>query len=163
MHLDDLRLGKQRVEGRTIQKTIQQVREHAACWSEMTSDDFHRSVEQLDLSRRDAGLRPIGWSRHPATIMWINSLEALMLYTDCMIREWVRRGKENTMPLMITAGHNEVTTAMSEIAMPWWLGREDLHEAHRSVLLQKDPDHYAGFKENTREGLEMVWPEPTKN
>lgn len=40
-----------------------------------------------------------GYSNHPATKMWVGYVEALKVYTNVMITEWITRGKNNTMSL----------------------------------------------------------------
>ena len=99
-----------------------------------------------------------GWSSHPATKMWEDHIEALMLYGDCCIREWLRRGYKNTMPLMITAEADQITDALRSIRMPSWLGDEDFHASHRSNLLRKDPDHYGQFGWTESPDMEYIWP-----
>lgn len=125
MCLDQLRLGKQRVEARQI-------------------------LGALDGES--------GWARHPAVLMWHGHREALMLYGDCAIREWMRRGYNNTMHLLITDDPNRVTEAMRKIKMPSWLGRDDFHASHRSNLLRKDPEWYGQFGWTEPADLRYVWP-----
>ena len=38
-----------------------------------------------------------GWLNHPITKMWTNYENALKLYTNVMIDEWINRGYNNTM------------------------------------------------------------------
>ena len=38
-----------------------------------------------------------GWTNHPATKMWRGYEEALCLYKDLCIQEWMERGYKNTM------------------------------------------------------------------
>lgn len=99
-----------------------------------------------------------GWVRHPATRMWQGHVLALMLYGDCAIREWVRRGHTNSMPLMLARLPDDPVTLPPGITMPPWLGREDLHASHRSRLLMKDPEHYGRMGWTEEPGREYVWP-----
>lgn len=96
-----------------------------------------------------------GWSSHPATIMWADHITALMLYTDCCIREWERRGFENNMPLMF---HNLSAPFVLKIEMPPWLGDERLHSSHRAALLAKEPEHYGGLGWTETPVIDYYWP-----
>jgi len=42
--------------------------------------------------------------------------------------------------------------------LPPWLGREDLHRSHRSSLLRKDPVHYGPLFDDVPPDLPYVWP-----
>jgi len=121
--LDYKRLGKQRVETKQIHDVV-------------------------------SGIRTTGgWRNHPAVNMWRGYPDALALYHNAMIDEWVARGYRNTMPhLPIPAG---------EIAMPLWFGDEAFHSAHRRKLLSKDFDAYSEFgwpEENDGLPNEYIWP-----
>lgn len=96
-----------------------------------------------------------GWENHPATKMWRGHTIALMLYGDCMIREWVRRGFNNVMPLMLDVTAQYVR---SEAVMPQWLGDERFHSSHRAALLQKDPDWYTQFGWDETPEINYIWP-----
>ena len=130
MCLDWRRLGKQRVEARQIQDTLQ---------------------------------RGGGWERHPAVRMWDGYVCALMLYSDCMIREWVRRGYENNMSPMCTNRWDSdhvvhPSFSRDKIVMPPWLGDEELHASHRSMLMSKDPEWYSQFEWDETPGGPYKWP-----
>ena len=114
--LDWRRLGKQRVEGMQIIKTI-------------------LTPEQK------------GWQNHPIVIMWTPYVQALMLYTNTIINEWIKRGYNNNMKLY----------EINSITMPHWLGNNEFHASHRANLLRKDYEHYSqfGWKENSE--LPYVW------
>lgn len=102
-----------------------------------------------------------GWANHPATKMWEGHILALMLYSDCMVREWVRRGYKNTMPMMLTDAPDSPYTlhpTVGEIVMPPWLGDEEFHAAHRSKLLEKDPKWYGQFGWTEEPGRDYIWP-----
>lgn len=74
-----------------------------------------------------------GWMNHPAVLMWAGYEDALKLYHDYCIKEWVSRGYNNSMELF---NQNE------NVLMPWWLGNENFHRAMRSRLIEKDKDFY---------------------
>ena len=102
--LDWRRLGKQRVEGMQIIKTI-------------------LNPEQK------------GWQNHPIVIMWTPYVQALQLYTNTIINEWIKRGYNNNMKLY----------EINSLTMPHWLGKEEFHASHRANLLRKDFKHYSQF------------------
>jgi len=97
-----------------------------------------------------------GWANHPATKMWSGHTEALELYRDVCIREWVRRGYNNTMTM--TFFGDEPSPEITSIEMPVWLGDERVHSSHRANLIRKDAQHYSqfGWTEEPQEGYH--WP-----
>lgn len=99
-----------------------------------------------------------GWRQHPACVMWEQHIVALMLYRDCCIREWVRRGYNNNMPMMLESPSGVLVPTQAD--MPPWLGDEELHASHRGNLLRKDPTHYEqfGWDDPLVEGY--LWPVP---
>ncbi|HEX9036695.1 MAG TPA: MSMEG_6728 family protein [Ktedonobacterales bacterium] len=119
--LDNRRLGKQRVEAYQILRTLER------------SDDPQRR----------------GWRNHPAVLMWRGYEDALRLYMNVMITEWVARGFRNTMALAPVEGAPEA---------PAWLSDPAFHAAHRSNLLRKDPAHYGQFGWTEAPDMPYVWP-----
>ena len=81
-----------------------------------------------------------GWQNHPATIMWTPYVNALKLYTNVIILEWIKRGYNNNMELY----------DFNNLEKPHWLGKEEFHSSHRANLLRKDYEYYSkfGWKEN---------------
>lgn len=118
--LDYRRLGKQRVEGWQIINII-------------TQPDYAGS-----------------WVHHPAVKMWRGYENALKLYVNVMIAEWVRRGYHNTLPYY--------DREAEEIIFPWWLGDPAFHDSHKSNLLRKFPEYYRQFHWNVPDDLPYVWP-----
>jgi len=91
----------------------------------------------------------IGWANHPARTMWRGYLDALKLYHNLSINEWVSRGFNNTMKLY---------DLPSTVTLPPWIGRDDVHASHRSNLIRKDPIWYGKFGWSEPSTLEYVWP-----
>jgi hypothetical protein len=89
-----------------------------------------------------------GWKNHPAKIMWEGYEEALKLYQNITITEWVNRGYKNNMKL---------ETVNGKVKMPPWLGDESFHKSHRSNLLRKDFEYYSQFF-NEPIDLPYIWP-----
>jgi hypothetical protein len=118
--LDYKRLGKQRLEAKQILRIV----------SGMTPD--------------------LRWRNHPAVKMWIGYEEALKLYTNEMILEWVNRGYKNTMEIY----------DIKDVVYPWWFGNEDFHRSHRSRLLAKNFDFYLPYfpEDIGFNGSKYFWP-----
>ncbi|RKY28522.1 MAG: hypothetical protein DRP83_00545 [Planctomycetota bacterium] len=116
--LDNKRLGKQRVEAK-------QIHDHLS-----------------GFSRSDA------WRNHPAVLMWTGYENALLLYYCTVVKEWIRRGFENNMPLY----------GVPFLDMPPWHGYQPFHASHRSNLLRKDPIHYMIFGWEEPDDLPYYWP-----
>ena len=90
-----------------------------------------------------------GWRNHPVTRMWSGYEEALKLYQNFTIQEWISRGYKNTMKL------EEIN--MKNIYLPYWFGNNNFHRSHRSNLLRKDYEYYSQFFDEPS-NLEYHWP-----
>lgn len=123
--------------------------------------DFHKSAACLDRQRLGNQRREAltlleslwvgnGWSKHPASKMWEGYEDALSLYYNIIIDEWIARGYKNNMQQI------DVPTCV----MPRWLGNPVFHASHRSNLLRKNPKYYSQF--GWREPLDIpyFWPVP---
>lgn len=126
--LDYRRLGKQRIESKQILSAI--------------------------LNRPTKSGKPYkGWTTHPIVIMWKDYANALKLYHNLCIDEWVKRGYKNTMKHEVIEG---------EIIMPNWLGHEKFHSSHRSNLLRKNFEYYKVFKWKEESGDPYIWYEKSR-
>lgn len=124
--------------------------------------DFQKSVEVLDYRR--LGKQRVetfqvlnillertatkGWVNHPVTKMWRGFEEALKLYQNITITEWVKRGYKNNLLF------EEVSS--DELVFPTWLGDEEFHRSHRSNLLRKNFEYYSQYF-NEPIDLEYKW------
>lgn len=90
-----------------------------------------------------------GWSNHPIVIMWSSFENALKMYSNSMVEEWVRRGYRNNLEIYDLDG--------CEIIYPWWLGIEELHASHRAALLAKDYKHYSKYGWLEAPRISYVW------
>lgn len=90
------------------------------------------------------------WVNHPAVLMWRGYENALGLYMNHCILEWVNRGYNNNMRYS--------TIVASDIVLPSWFGDENFHASHRSNLLRKNFEYYSQFGWNETPELEYVWP-----
>mgnify|MGYP003636941713 FL=1 len=89
-----------------------------------------------------------GWKNHPAVKMWTGHTEALHLYKDICITEWIDRGFNNTMILTSKKDHPSLPN--------WWGG--EIHATHRSNLLRKDAAYYRQFGWCETDDLPYFWP-----
>lgn len=89
-----------------------------------------------------------GWVNHPVTKMWRGYEEALKLYQNFTISEWINRGYKNNMSF---ENVNE-----SKIVMPSWMGDERIHRSHRSNLLRKDFQYYSQYFDEPTD-IEYYW------
>jgi len=94
-----------------------------------------------------------GWRHHPAVKMWRGYEGALVEYGLAMCREWVARGRADTV-------HDKllVHARPQPAARPPWLGDEAVHASHRSNLLRKDPEWYGRFGWREPPDLPYAWP-----
>ena len=95
-----------------------------------------------------------GWRNHPVTLMWEGYEQALQMYQNYTIKEWIDRGYKNNMHF------EEVDT--SSVVMPPWFGLDQLHRSHRSNLLRKDFGYYSQYFDEDP-NLEYYWPKEFKN
>lgn len=89
-----------------------------------------------------------GWSHHPAVKMWRGHINALKLYYNLSLEEWIRRGYKNRMEKMPIHG---------KIVYPAWFGNEVFHAAHRSNLLRKDFTYYSKYGWSEPPDLPYHW------
>jgi hypothetical protein len=90
------------------------------------------------------------WVNHPAVLMWRGYENALGLYMNHCILEWVNRGYNNNMR------YSKIVA--SDIVLPSWFGDENFHASHRSNLLRKNFEYYSQFGWNETPELEYIWP-----
>lgn len=102
-------------------------------------------VEAYQIWRALKGITK-GWTNHPVTKSWKGYEDALAMYTNTMIREWIHRGYKNTMQFL---PHCETPT------FPWWWGWDPVRVSHMSNLKRKDN---ALYPFNVRDDYEYIWP-----
>lgn len=91
------------------------------------------------------------WKTHPAYKMWEGHTEALKLYYNHIVMEWISRGYKNNMPLY------SVDICTKDDFLPDWFGRKDFHDAHKSNLLRKDKEYYGKFNWDVSDNLSYKW------
>lgn len=96
-----------------------------------------------------------GWINHPCCNMWRGYEEALKVYLNIMIKEWINRGYNNTMLLEDVDIH--------KVIFPPWFGKEEFHSSHRAALLFKEPQWYSQFNWSESRKLCYQWWNPIKH
>lgn len=121
--------------------------------------DFEESLQTLDYRRLGKQrveayqiIRALryggGYSHHPAVKMWRGHLNALKLYYNYALDEWIRRGYKNRMEKIPIRGR---------VVFPQWFGNDKFHAAHRSNLLRKDQIYYGRFGWREKPDLPYFW------
>lgn len=105
---------------------------------------------RLNAQRTEAGAI-LKWLRNPERYarfqksgyctMWQGHEEALAVYYNAMLREWLRRGGKT----VVSDFDDSVLGREDEVDFPSWWKDERLHTNHRVALLCKDPEHYGQF------------------
>tara|TARA_R110002051_G_scaffold175175_1_gene245219 strand:+ start:317 stop:793 length:477 start_codon:yes stop_codon:yes gene_type:complete len=100
------------------------------------------------------GTKTKGWVNHPITKMWRGYENALKVYFNLSLKEWMGRGYNNNMLFEDIKG---------EIVYPPWIGNELFHASHRANLLRKDQEFYfaRGFREDPKDPY--AWFDVSKN
>ena len=130
--LDQKRLGKQRVEVLQL-------------------------LNSIKASKEDRPYK--GWKNHPCRHMWYmkdkhDFSNALVEYGLDVCIAWKERGYKDTCLDKIAAQY----VSKNDHDYPEWLGRNDIHQSHRSMLIQKQPDFYKNVWPYEKDDLEYVWP-----
>ena len=87
--------------------------------------------------------------------MWHDYSNALVFYGIAICNEWVSRGYNDTCLDKIEAHYDR----SQDLTMPHWLGSENIHLSHKSMLIQKDPLFYGSLWPTAPRDLEYIWPE----
>ena len=131
--LDYKRLGKQRVETHQVLNVL---------------------LKRVKPKMKKDGTFYYGWENHVVTRMWRGYEEALKLYFNDSVEEWISRGYNNSMQLE--------PINYDKLVLPPWFGREDIHQSHRLKLSWKNWEWYCDkFDDVTSEPIEepeYVWP-----
>jgi hypothetical protein len=90
-----------------------------------------------------------GWKNHPAVKMWRGYDDALALYMNAMIDEWIARGYKNTMKKEDVRGSPK---------FPWWFAWKPLHDSHKASLNRKMPSWYSFDVDDVFTKHGYIWP-----
>lgn len=108
-------------------------------------------VEVLQLLRANLDMT-LGWRNHPCAKMWRGHEAGLAAYGLAVCEEWVWRGYKDTCADKIRS-----LVEPRDSDLPSWWGREDIVLSHRSNLIRKFPEHYAGLWTGVPDDLPYVW------
>ena len=135
--LDYRRLGKQRVECLQINNALE-----------------YRKTNNLF---KENGKKR-GWLNHKCTLMWVGKEQFLRLYAIACCEEWKARGyTDNLMPRFKA----QFAASTQFPFVPEWWGNAAIHKSHRSMLVQKLPEHYSQvFTDYDSDNPEYVWVVP---
>ncbi|SPN79643.1 Hypothetical protein BRZCDTV_450 [Brazilian cedratvirus IHUMI] len=98
-------------------------------------------VEAMQLLDVLLARKPLSsWKNHPATKMWTPWTEALKLYHNMFIQEWIGRGYKNTMKLE-KIDENKI----EEQGLPQFLTNKHFIERMQANLLHKDAEFYGEY------------------
>jgi hypothetical protein len=135
-----------------------------------------QKVEANQILKASLGLT-VGWSNHPAVLMWKGYANALKYYFNEITRACIRRGFNNKMTLYefseeqlnnieyqsiqdyldngipsdneIPSDNGILDQSNDKIIFPWWFNWQPLIYSHRASLLRKSPEYYEKiFKDN---------------
>jgi hypothetical protein len=85
--------------------------------------------------------------------MWKNFEEALMLYYDCCLLEWEKRGFKN---IKLVYSSKIYSSKFPEL--PNWWKDERIFSSHRAALLYKNYKWYSQFNWKEKPELNYYWP-----
>ena len=131
--LDYRRLGKQRVEAKQIIETLEKIKQGITT-----------------VKTKTGKIRKLGWTNHPAVLMWKGYEDALKEYANVMILRWIEKGYNNSMPFY--------KIDLQNVKYPEWLGDKKFHASHRANLLRKDFEFYSKFGWTESPDLPYIWP-----
>lgn len=145
--LDRLRLGNQRLEGKSDL--------YICCrWKGIDLREI------LALSDKQAEYVWRRYRNHPAAQMWRGRELALAAYCVAVCDEWIARGYVDNQRPLILAAIDALPQCSREL--PHWFGDSDFHRSHRSNLLRKSPEHYRQYWPDERDDLPYIWPRPAE-
>lgn len=88
---------------------------------------------------------------------WTGFEYTLGVYGMSACSHWQNeRGKKDDLAFRIHAILEDIP---HDLVMPPWVGDLNLHRSHRSYLIRKLPEHYAGLWPNTPENMPILWPQ----
>lgn len=151
--LDDRRLGKQRVEGYQILKSLSigpYQKLHVDVWVSC-DETTYKMLKSKNIKKL---VRKTPWYNHPAVKMWCGYENKLREYTEVVCNTWVGRGFKDT----ILEKLKNISYQFSKNSSPDWIGNEMFHAAHRSNLLRKNKSWYSKFNWSEPDDLPYIWP-----
>lgn len=107
-----------------------------------------------------------GWALHPVVKMWAGYDVHLGNYGLVLIEEATHRTGLSASVIGDIAQKGDkiawhlecATSGEYTLVSPRWMTSPDLHEAHRSELLRRDPMYYRSFFPTTPMDVNQYWP-----
>lgn len=99
-----------------------------------------------------------GWKNHPATLMWRNNRDALLLYGCAVCNEWRSRGFRDSLLDFFVARLWPRIPFSDAIELPYWVSDPNVHVSHQSNLVRKNPAYYRDFFPNVPDNIPYYWP-----
>lgn len=93
--------------------------------------------------------RTSAWKNHPIVKMWQGYESALIVYYNCNLREWSRRGYKNIKLQSIVEADS--------YDLPYWFNNKEFHDSHKSNLLRKNYIYYSQFNWNVDINLPYIY------
>jgi hypothetical protein len=159
--LDEIKLFKKRCEW--LDEVLKKYKNHSEYF--LTKDGKYFKCKKINKKiLKEKGYRILlgGFSNHPIVKMWVGYTDALKLYINASIKEWLSRGYKNTMK--IYTFNDRLKYLM--IRPPWWFESKKFHNNHKLSLLLKERDrkekpfywNNKNFTENYSDGdFEYIW------
>lgn len=97
---------------------------------------------------------------HPVRRMWLGYEVALGIYVNCIGLELTKRGIVRGLGSLATAQPVEELRRDhgAEFDLPPWFEDADVMRSHRSNLVRRHPDDYAGKWQGTPVAMPYLWP-----
>eukprot|EP01080_Neovahlkampfia_damariscottae_P001350 gene1350-11432_t len=154
--LDSKRLGKQRVEAMQILNILLKraridgkmytEEETKQLLKENTSKNWPFEIPREKVQKKI--IKP-SWSNHPVTTLWKDHVEALKLYYNCIVEEWIERKYNNNLELEFI---DETT-----LDIPPFLNNEEFMIVQRRNMIRKNQEFYSKIFGDLEEKDGYMW------
>lgn len=185
--LDQLRLGKQRVENLQIMQALlgyrivtserfftgefktayfdeddnvvgPEITETGRDWFAETNPVFKTRIFEPE----DWTFEPMtgrSWKHHPAVKMWKGHEFVLLQYQKAICDEWVHQcGFQDSCWEKTLRLYFQFYDGATDDELPWWIGDVAFHDSHQSNLIRKNPEYYKKQFPDIPDDLPYVWP-----
>lgn len=142
---DKRRLGKQRVEAMQIYYCLNLTSENLNQTHSGVQLDSNSNIQNSIQNYEPIVEKKRGWINHPAVKMWKGYEEALKMYINLCIEEWIERGCKNNMKIYKV---NEKV-----VKIPYWLYNNNLSQSHQIAMLRKE------IARNEKDWYVQLWSE----
>ena len=87
-----------------------------------------------------------GWRHHPCVKMWNGYTQALEMYMDICIEEWIERGFKNTMK-------RANPQCYVDTKMPHWIGNEKFYSQYKWKVNNVMEYYWCGYSKKEKEAV----------